>query len=853
MPLSAGEKLGPYEVISAIGAGGMGQVYKARDTRLNRDVAIKVLPEHIANREDLRARFEREARVIASLNHPHICVLFDIGSQDGAGYMVMEHIEGETVAQRIEKGALPLNQALKVAIDIADALDRAHRAGVIHRDVKPQNIMLTRDGVKVLDFGLAKSHAKPGPTETTLTAALTTEATVMGTPQYMAPEQFDGTESDARSDIWAFGAVLYEMVTGRKAFEGKSYSSLFRAILSADPPPMAVKPFTPAWLERLVFRCLEKDPDDRYQSMRDVCLDLRNPPVEPVRRAPGKPVLFVALAAALALGLAIGSLWLRRGPEQAQAVVRRFTLRDSNPGQPAISPDGRYVAYLNYGGDQTTAVVVHDFARGARNVIATAPRNFIDSPFWFPDGKSLGYRSRSTMRRALVEGGDVPTNCEVGAGFTQGRPAVHPDGSSIIFALGFPSRLYRCVLSHGVEELPYSKAAPPGVSLSHPLFVDGGTALIFVQRKDAAEPELVWMDGSTGRTEKIGFGVSPLLTRSGHLLFYRGNILWGMPVQGSPPRPRGEPFPVARDINFASVAGDGTLAYLRQTGGQERLIAKNRRGEKTAEFGQASAFLTGPRLSPDGRSVLVRAADESGANIWLHTEDGRMVRLTFEDSDRPAWLPDGQGFTFTNGRNGHLYQAALNGSKTQLLIDTPFAEFGYDWSPDGKLLAACRASYTQGCDLFIYRRNGPGKLEAFPVLESKFDESGPMFSPDGKFIAYSSDESGRSEVYVRQYPDGGKWQVSIAGGAQVHWRGDGKELFYVEDDKLMAVSVSTQPRFTAGKPEVLFRHPPLGRARGHQWDVSKDGQRFLVVDIVKETEKAIQIVQNWAAELKNSQ
>src|ERR1017187_871185 len=280
MPLSAGEKLGPYEILSAIGAGGMGEVYKARDTRLDRTVAVKVLPEHIAKREDLRVRFEREARAVASLKHPNICVLHDIGSQDGAGYMVMEYMEGETLAARIEKGALPLDQALKFATQIADALDRAHRAGVTHRDVKPQNIMLTRDGVKVLDFGLAKSSAKPAPTEDTLTKVLTTEGTVLGTPQYMAPEQFEGKEADARSDIWAFGAVLYEMATGQKAFQGESYSILLSAILSADPAPMSVKPFTPSWLERLVRRCLAKDPEDRWQSMRDGVLELRMPPAE---------------------------------------------------------------------------------------------------------------------------------------------------------------------------------------------------------------------------------------------------------------------------------------------------------------------------------------------------------------------------------------------------------------------------------------------------------------------------------------------------------------------------------------------------------------------------------------------
>ena len=274
MPLSTGDKLGPYEIVSPIGEGGMGEVYKARDTRLERSVAIKVLPEHIAKREDLRARFEREARAVASLNHPNICVVHDIGSQDGHGYMVMELMEGETLGARIAKGALPLDQALKYGAQIADALDRAHRAGVTHRDVKPANIMLTRDGVKVLDFGLAKSATALGSDDKTLVAGLTTEGTILGTPQYMAPEQFEGKEAD----IWAFGAVLYEMVTGQKAFQGKNYSSLIASIIAAEPPAMSVAPFTPVWLERLVRRCLAKDPEERYFSMHDVVLDLRTPP-----------------------------------------------------------------------------------------------------------------------------------------------------------------------------------------------------------------------------------------------------------------------------------------------------------------------------------------------------------------------------------------------------------------------------------------------------------------------------------------------------------------------------------------------------------------------------------------------
>src|ERR1017187_1695390 len=356
MPLSPGTKLGPYEILAPIGAGGMGEVYKARDTRLDCTIAIKVLPEYIAKREDLRARFEREARAVASLNHPNICSLFDIGP----GYMVMELIEGETLAARIDKGALPLDQALKLATQIADALDRAHREGVTHRDVKPQNIMLTRDGAKVLDFGLAKSGSNPGPTEETLTKVLTTEGTGMGTPQYMAPEQFEGKEADAHSDIWAFGAVLYEMVTGQKAFQGKSYSSLLGAILSADPPPMSVKPFTPSWLERLVKRCLNKDPENRWQSMRDVVIELQTPPQESAAvgsskaaRWPWAVILPWAVAALFAIAAGFAS-WSARSGATAALAVERFSidLPDADAvvpdeGHPilAISPDGSRLAY----------------------------------------------------------------------------------------------------------------------------------------------------------------------------------------------------------------------------------------------------------------------------------------------------------------------------------------------------------------------------------------------------------------------------------------------------------------------------------------------------------------------------
>ena len=452
MALSTGDKLGPYEILSAIGAGGMGEVYKARDTRLDRTVAIKVLPEHIAKRPDLRVRFEREARAVASLNHPHICTLHDIGNQDGAGYMVMEYMEGETLAARIEKGAIPLDQALTFAVQIADALDRAHRAGVTHRDVKPHNIMLTRDGVKVLDFGLAKSAPKPGPSEETLTAVLTTEGTVMGTPQYMAPEQFEGKEADARSDIWAFGAVLYEMVTGQKAFQGKSYASLVGAILSADPRPMAVKPFTPAWLERLVRRCLAKDPEDRWQSMRDIVIELRMPPQESAAAGPSKATRLPWIAAgafALAFIVAGVLLYSATRPAPSRPLMRlnidvedstslaRIVVGAAGGNMLALSPDGKRLAFSISSG-KGADIWVKDLDRDTPSRLSFLP-GVNDIPVWTPDGKNIVFRSQNPAAPGLY--GIRSDGSGEAQRLTEGKPqefpySFSPDGKRLAVSQG---------------------------------------------------------------------------------------------------------------------------------------------------------------------------------------------------------------------------------------------------------------------------------------------------------------------------------------------------------------------------------------------------------------------------------
>ena len=537
MPVAPGQKLGPYEILAPIGAGGMGEVYKARDTRLDRTVAIKVLPEHIAKRDDLRARFEREARAVASLNHPNICVLHDIGP----GYMVMEYIEGETLAERIAKGPIPLEQTLQQAVQIADALDRAHRAGVTHRDVKPHNIMLTRDGVKVLDFGLAKTTATIGPSDATLTEALTTEGTVMGTPQYMSPEQFEGKEADARADIWAFGAVLYEMVTGQKAFQGKNYASLVGAILSADPAPMAVKPFTPSWLERLVRRCLNKDPERRYQSMRDVLLDLESPPTETAKVQNSRwPWAIAAVCLALA-----GTAWVRKPIEPALSakfditppVGSRFGTIITTGGS-AVSPNGRTLAFAATSAKGEWLL----YLRPLDSLDARALPGTEDAgrPFWSPDGKSLAFVAGGKLKRMDVAGGSPITLCDARVA----RGGTWNDDGVILFGDQAPG-LQRIPASGGTP-LPVTQVDKEAGETFHyyPQFLPGGKKLLYLSRSAEPEKMAIFVGSLDGKpaTRIVQTEYKAVYdAAAGRLLYIQGNgTLMARRLESDPPRLTGD-------------------------------------------------------------------------------------------------------------------------------------------------------------------------------------------------------------------------------------------------------------------------------------------------------------------------
>ncbi len=861
MPLSTGDKLGPYEIVSPIGEGGMGEVYKARDTRLERTVAIKVLPDHIAKREDLRARFEREARAVASLNHPNICTLHDIGP----GYMVMELIEGETLAARIAKGALPLDQALKFAVQIADALDRAHRAGVTHRDVKPANIMLTRDGVKVLDFGLAKSAAsqKPGPDDATLVAGLTTEGTILGTPQYMAPEQFDGKEADARADIWAFGAVLYEMVTGQKAFQSKNYSSLMASILTTEPPPMSVAPFTPAWLERLVRRCLAKDPEERYQSMRDVVLDLRALPRDAAAATVAKASRWpwvVAVAVLLISTIISSALWLRKTSEPVMPVKFDVTPPPGSHFAPinqiggsAISPDGRTLAFVATNAKGVTLLHIRPLESLESQALPGTEE--AGRPFWSPDSKSIGFVAQGKLKRIDVSGGSPMTLCDV----LLARGGTWSEDGQILFA-DRASGLKRIAASGGTPVVVTTVNQQAGEAFHYyPQYLPGGKQYLYLVRYAGEEKNAIYlglMDGKAG-VKLLESGYSAVYDASTKRLLYlqRAGALMARRLELHPPRLSREAVTVAEGVRVTnanryaefSVSGNGTLYYGRGSGsGKAQFVWRDGAGKQIEVVGQPVEVDAWYSLSPDGSRVAYGASSNGGqSEVWvMEMARGLSTRLTFNGGGSPKWSPDGKQLYYLNGKG--IHRKASDGSRgEELLLKVGGNEFPSNVSPDGKELLygyddIRKLSLSSGS-------SGEQKPEAY--LETKYSEGFAVFSPDGRWVAYRSDESGRPEIYVEGYPERrGKWLVSSEGGGFPQWRGDGKELYWSKPDgTVMAASMVLQAGgVQVGRAEPLFR----STGQANYFQNAKDGKRFLVTEPEgTQQELPMVVVQNWAARL----
>jgi len=873
MPLSPGDKLGPYEILTPLGEGGMGQVWKARDTRLNRFVAIKTSHKRFSE------RFEREAQAIAALNHPHICSLYDVGPD----YLVMEYVEGKPLA-----GPVPLDQALALAGQILDALDAAHRKGITHRDLKPGNIMLGANGVKVLDFGLAKIEHAPAPggasEGVTRTMPLTNEGAVLGTLQYMSPEQIEGHEADARSDIFAFGLVLYELITGKRPFTGKSQASLIASILKEQPPPLSeMQPLTPPGLERVLQTCLEKDPDKRWQSAREVkhALEWMTQQVGQVSDLPSRangrrhwvwPA--VALLALIALGVAGWMFWLRtQQPAQTSRFEVALPENVTFSQYVSVSPDGRKLAF-NATGEHRGLWIRDLDALEWRQLPGT---DGAVSPFWSPDSKFLGFGVGSQLKKIDISGGPAQSLCEVPS-VGVGSGAWNRDGV-IIFGGRGTGPLWKVSQAGGVATAITSVDASRGEAFhALPTFMPDGKHFIYLRNGPA---EVIGMyagslDAKPTEQSKERILTSPFAASyvNGYLFFMRDNTLMAQPFDAGRLQLTGEPTPVAehvgttQSIGVFSVSPSGTLAYRAGAqSGNYQLTWFDRQGKLLSTFGQP-----GPDedivLSPDGTHGAVRDAGVAApGDLWtLDFARGVRTRFTFRQSpgSEAVWSPDGGRIAFSAGTNRDtIYEKASSGAgdEKELLKEPGRIHIPTSWSHDGRfLLYHITNTPKTGVDMWILPLQGDRK----PVLllGTDFTEAQGSFSPDMRWIAYTSNESGRSEIYVRPFsasgPSGapalgeGKWQVSKDGGNNAKWRADGKEIIFQAPPNgtaKMAVDVKTNgTAFEAGIPQRLFQSPD-----DYGWDVTGDGKRFLLSVLPLGQQAAqvpITVVLNWPAQLK---
>jgi eukaryotic-like serine/threonine-protein kinase len=896
MSLAPATRLGPYEIVALLGAGGMGEVYRARDTRLDRTVAIKILPAHLSSDPARKQRFEREAKTISNLNHPHICVLHDIGSQNGMDYLVMECMEGETLAKRLEKGAQPLEQVLKYGAQIADALDKAHRSGVVHRDLKPGNVMLTSTGAKLLDFGLAKPAA-PVLTGATLTAAtepspVTAEGTVVGTFQYMSPEQIEGKELDGRTDIFSLGAVLYEMLTGQRAFQGKSQLSVASAILEKEPAPISsIKPLTPPSLDHAIRRCLAKEPERRWQSAADLAGELQwigesaSQTGTFASRGQGKVArhwLPCSVAGLLGVTAALIAIlhWGRR-PPVAEPVRFELPLPPGNLSF-TVSPDGRQLAFPVPGPDGRIWIRPLDsleahFLPGTENVQTPV--------FWSPDSRFIAFQTENKLKKIDVSGGPPQPICDI-SGIALGG-AWNRHGTIIFGTVG-----------NGIMQVPAAGGVPTLVTATSgrneihvfPSFLSDGRHFVYLRAPENTGVYVGSLDLKPDQQSSKRALATPVMALyapsceagMGRLLFMREGSLLAQPFDERRLEPAGEPILFAEHVasfllsGAYSASSSGVLAYRpAKTGpGLSELTWYNRQGKELSvagEPGNTYAYFD-LALSPDATIVAASRIDLSVAGseqgIWLlDLARGVSTRFTFDPAPdlSPVWSPDGSRIAFAAARAGGtgIYQKASNGAGKErvLLRATDEAKVPNDWSRDGRFLLYSQQDRRTKADLWALPLASDGTPAGAPILfaNTEFNEDQGRFSPDGHWIAYVSDESGRSEIYVQPFlaaTDGGsKTQVSRDGGDQPRWRSDGKELFYLSlDGKLMAVNVAEGPTFRAGVPESLFqalvvrgrRQSLLGVLR---WDVAPDGKHFLI-NTVKTSSEPLTVVLNWTAELK---
>ena len=960
-----GQTISHYKITDKLGEGGMGVVYKAQDTSLERPVALKFLAPHLVSDEEIRKRFEREAKAAAALNHPNVCTVHEIAEANGRTFIAMAFIEGDSLETKIEAGPLTLKDALDIAGQTAQGLQAAHEKKIVHRDIKPANLMVTGEGAKqlvtIMDFGLALLTDR---------SKLTQMDETMGTVAYMSPEQAQGMDLDHRSDVWSLGAVIYEMVTGQQAFKGHYDQATVYSILNEDPEPMtALRTAVPMELEWLVGKCLAKDIDNRYQNAGEMVVDLRTlqdklksgkstilrtapagsvkarhaVPAAP-RETPAEPSEYklakyrvieevaesdtstkylaedtelhrsvairvlpqsaaeqieraqrrkLTIAFGLAgVGLLVGlvlTLFSVFSPDPVpEARVWRFSISPDNltpynRASGGISPDGKYVVYRT--------ATEGERVLWLRPLDSETPRKLEGtegalSGNWSPDSKSIVFGTDRELKRISIDGGGAITLCQLPA--TGGYPFLgasgSPDGSRIVFSSGL--KPYEIAARGGEPKLLFEPDESEGMAyfISPHFLPSGGVSagLLYTAASIPADFRVWLLDFKTGERRELAPGAGAVYSKSGHLIYQPGNDtdtgLRALPFSVENLAVNGEAFPIEESGHRASIAADGTLAYYdsgtTRSPLPKQLVWKDRAGTTLSTIGQPQVGLRDPSLSPDGHRVAVGAVEDGNQDIWLH-EVNRPVktRLTFDESQDvlPRWLPSGDAISFASDRSGdrELYLRRVDGNSPAepLLNPDPSARrLLTDWSDDARLAFYYErpASEIGVHDLwYLERRDDGSRYEAVPFLQTPFSEAGAVFSPDEKWVAYVSNESGRYEVYVRSFPDGGgKQQVSVNGGGGPRWSQAG-EIFYVENTTLVAVTVSTGPTLAVGQPLPLFSSQELGVAgRIPTYDVTPDSQKFVLREVTETEASAeadpadrprpsIRVVQNWYEEFRD--
>jgi eukaryotic-like serine/threonine-protein kinase len=872
LTLSPGTRLGAYEIVSLVGSGGMGEVYRANDTRLDRTVAIKVVGGRVTINTEFRLRFEREARHIAALNHPRICTLFDVGHQDEISFLVMEYLEGETLSHRLRKGPVSLEQTLKIGIEVCDALASAHRHGIVHRDLKPGNVMLTKSGAKLLDFGLAMSKAPlmNSPLDETVSPTqahrMVAEDILIGTLPYMAPEQISGGRIDDRTDIFAFGALLYELATGQRAFEGDDRGDLIVKILDRNPLALSERVTTvPPAFERVVKKCMAKDPDERWQSARDLLdelkwIDAMRPSATVAPGAPGRRSRRFTLVAAAAV--TIGALGAAAGyftsPAKQPPVVKLALLPPDGAqfGNYAVSPDGTRVVFAALSGGVTQLWTRSLDALTAQPLAGTTDPH---DPVWSPDGQWIAFFADAKLKRIAASGGSVQTICDA----PDGRGASWNDSGVIVFAANILGALSKVPASGGKPTAVTTlDAGRQEDSHRQPFFLPDGRHFLFIARSAKREDSRVDI-GSLDSAERIpllNIESKAVYTPPGYVLFLSGGTeggLMALPFDARRLRASGDPIPVDAqmpfDVSSFSASSTGVLAFTSVP--VHRLMWFDRSG-KPLPIASSADRISNIGLSADATRVAARRFFQGNYDIWvIDVARGITSRVTSSPAPdgAPVWSPDGERIAFSSerGKAGSIYVAEASGTGgEELVLSSDQPNDPTDWSPDGRFILFTRQDPVTLKDLWALPLFGDRR--AFPLLQTQFIEEQAHLSPDGQWIAYVSNESGKWEVYLQTFPrSSGKRQVSTAGGSQPRWRRDGRELYFVDPKGILhAAGVSLGAKALIGHPQALFQTNLADYAMGGRYAVTADGGRFLVnIDDNADT-RAINVVLNWPAALK---